>query len=111
MSDFTGMGGALTVCLIAQSIVFTALAVMAGVIYLVGILAGEKNKFSAPVAVPLEAAQTGHPDEMDEITAAMTAVALEELKGRVDIVKQVPNPGNNLEPASPPEAAQRGNLK
>jgi len=82
-NDFVGIGGALIVCLIAQSIVFIALAIMAGVIYLVGLLAGEKNGAPAIAAVPAPAPQPapGIEQEDGEIAAAIMGAITAELGG------------------------------
>lgn len=111
MSDFTGMGGALTVCVIAQSIVFIALAIMAGVIYMVGMVAGEKDSSSQPVPAPLPAAQSEHPDDEEEIAAIVMAALAEELNNRDTMVGPSPYSISNWRIVSLQEAAQRGSLK
>lgn len=80
-TDFVGMGGALMVCLIAQSIVFIALAIMAGVIYLVGLLAGEKNGVPAEAIAPALAPQNAPVAEQEdgEIAAAIMGALTAEL--------------------------------
>ena len=117
MSDFIGMGGALTVCVIAQSIVFIALAIMAGVIYMVGIVAGEKNSLSQHVPVSLPVRQSDKQDEEDEIAAVVMGALSAELVAAPESVA-ISQPGRNS--AGPEsswrivslqEAAQRGNLK
>ncbi len=83
MSDFHGMGGAVLVCLIAQSIVFLALAVMAGVIRLVGMLGRESGPAAltvprAPAAVPVRRAG----EEREVAAAIMGALTAELSRGR-----------------------------
>jgi Na+-transporting methylmalonyl-CoA/oxaloacetate decarboxylase gamma subunit len=73
-NDFVGMGGALIVCLIAQSIVFIALAIMAGVISLVGRLAGDKN--GTPEAQPMPARSSAPAETDDSEIAAVVMGAL-----------------------------------
>jgi Na+-transporting methylmalonyl-CoA/oxaloacetate decarboxylase gamma subunit len=82
-NDFVGIGGALIVCLIAQSIVFIALTIMAGVIYLVGLLAGEKNGLPAVAATPALAPQATPAEEQEdgEIAAAIMGALTAELGG------------------------------
>jgi len=121
MSDFTGMGGALTVCVISQSIVFIALAIMAGVIYMVGAAAGRNDK---PVAHPLggpapeiPAVYVNEAGEEEELTAIVMGALSAELDVEPGSVA-IPQPDRN---ASGPEsswrivslqeAAQRSNLK
>lgn len=86
MSDFNGMGGALVVCLISQSIVFMALGLMAGVIRSVGVAVGGK-----PPVAPGESAQVNseaivlvaeEDDEMEVVTVIMAALSAEH--GRTD---------------------------
>ena len=117
MSYFTGMGGALTVCVIAQSIVFIALALMAGVIYMVGIVAGEKNNSSQPVPVSRPVQPSVRPDEEDEIAAVvMGALSAEFGAGAENVADASParpagGPESSWRIVSLQEAAQRSNLK
>jgi Na+-transporting methylmalonyl-CoA/oxaloacetate decarboxylase gamma subunit len=76
MSDFNGMGGALVVCLIAQSIVFLALAFMAGVIRLVGLTAGDKAPVASGTKDPgLQGAVAPSADGGDEAEVAAVIMA------------------------------------
>lgn len=82
MSDFNGMGGAVVVCLIAQSIVFLALAAMAGVIRLVGVAAGEKQPAAPAIPIPATVDTSDSPAEADvdgEVTAAIMAALSVEM--------------------------------
>jgi Na+-transporting methylmalonyl-CoA/oxaloacetate decarboxylase gamma subunit len=118
MSDFTGMGGALTVCVIAQSIVFIALAIMAGVIFMVGIVAGEKNNSSQPLPLTMPVQQTGQPGEEEEEIAVAVMGALSAELGTepgsppaVQPVRNTTGPGSSWRIVSLQEAAQRSSLK
>jgi len=112
-SDFVGMGGALTVCLIALSIVFIALAIMAGVISLVGRLAGDKN--GIPEATTSSSAITAtvqSSDDEDQEIAAVVMGALSAELSRVDgQVKLAAGQSSSWRLASLQEAVKRGRLK
>lgn len=112
------MGGALTVCVIAQSIVFIALAIMAGVIFMVGKVAGEKNNSAQPLPVPLPVQQTGQPgEEEEEIAAAVMGALSAELgtepgsPAAAQPVRNSAGPESSWRIVSLQEAAQRSNLK
>ncbi|HBZ85547.1 MAG: hypothetical protein A3K15_06950 [Candidatus Edwardsbacteria bacterium GWE2_54_12] len=106
-NDFVGMGGALIVCLIAQTIVFIALAIMAGVISLVGRLAGDKN---GPPEVQPMPVQSAVPAETDD--SEIAAVVMGALSAELDLaggqVKPAAGQGSSWRLVSLQEAASRG---
>jgi len=121
MSDFTGMGGALTVCVISQSIVFIALAVMAGVIYMVGVMAGRNDQ---PVVHPLggptpeiPAVHVNETGEEEELTAIVMGALSAELGAGpesafiVQPERNASGPESSWRIVSLQEAAQRSNRK
>jgi Na+-transporting methylmalonyl-CoA/oxaloacetate decarboxylase gamma subunit len=121
MSDFTGMGGALTVCVISQSIVFIALAKMAGVIYMVGIMAGRNDQ---PLVHPIggsdpeiTTASANESGDEEELTAVVMGALSEELgttPGSSAIAQPdriASGPESSWRIVSLQEAAQRSNLK
>lgn len=112
-SDFVGMGGALTVCLIAQSIVFIALAIMAGVISLVGRLAGDKNGIPEATSLPPAITATGpsSDDEDQEIAAVVMGALSAELNMVNGQVKPAAGQSSFWRLASLQEAVKRGRLK
>jgi Na+-transporting methylmalonyl-CoA/oxaloacetate decarboxylase gamma subunit len=110
MSDFIGMGGALVVCVIAQSIVFAALAIMAGVIYFVGVVAGDKNNLQPPAPITLPAAAAEQTEDEGEITAVITASITQETSGG-EPARINPESGSNWRIVSLQEASNRRNLK
>lgn len=112
-SDFVGMGGALTVCLIAQSIVFAALAIMAGVISLVGRLAGDKNGIPVASSLPpvITATVQSNDDEDQEIAAVVMGALSAELNMVDAQVKSRAGQSNTWRIVSLQEAAKRGGRK
>ncbi|MBI5806447.1 OadG family protein [candidate division TA06 bacterium] len=121
MADFTGMGGALTVCVISQSIVFIALAIMAGVIYVVGTAAGRNDKpvvhlLGGP-SPEIPAVHVNENGEEEELTAIVMGALTSELgvePGSVAISQPDRNasgPESSWRIVSLQEAAQRSNLK
>lgn len=112
-SDFVGMGGALTVCLIAQSIVFIALAIMAGVISLVGRLAGDKNGTPAATAShsAITATAQSSDDEGQEIAAVVMGALSAELNMVDGQVKPAAGQSSSWRLVSLQEAVKRGRLK
>ncbi len=112
-SDFVGMGGALIVCLIAQSIVFIALAIMAGVISLVGLLAGDKN--GIPEAASLPPAITATVQSSDNEDQEIAAVVMGALSAELNMVDGQVNPATGQSSSwrlvSLQEAVKRGRLK
>lgn len=113
-SDFVGMGGALTVCLIAQSIVFIALAIMAGVISLVGRLAGDKNGIPAdqPAAAVVSTAHSPiDPEDEGEIAAVVMGALSAELNMVDGPVNPAAGQSSSWRLVSLQEAVKRGRLK
>lgn len=121
MSDFTGMGGALTVCVIAQSIVFIALAIMAGVIYMVGAAAGRNGQ---PLVHPLQGQapevsagyvnEAGDEEELAAIVMGALSAELGAEPGSPAFFQPERNasgPESSWRIVSLQEAAQRGNLR
>jgi Na+-transporting methylmalonyl-CoA/oxaloacetate decarboxylase gamma subunit len=108
------MGGALTVCLIAQSIVFIALAIMAGVIYLVGLLAGDRNGIPAGQVPAVAVSATPPPADQDdegEIAAVVMGALSAELNMADGQVKTTAGQGSTWRLVSLQEAASRGGRK
>ncbi len=112
-SDFVGLGGALIVCLIAQSIVFIALAIMAGVISLVGLLAGDKNGTPEASSLPLinTATVPSSDDEGLEIAAVVMGALTAELNRGDGTVNLPAGKNSSWRLVSLQEAASRGGRK
>ena len=110
-SDFVGMGGALMVCVIAQSIVFIALAIMAGVIYLVGWMAGRNDKpLVHPIMIsvdqPVASLDSGEDGEIAAVV--MGALTVELDRGEAPAK---PGQPSSWRLVSLQEAARTGRLK